>query len=242
MASDSRQPFLTSRWMWFLKGLPVLPRALAMFKARQYTMTHPRRCRHLWKACKQVLSRNVPGCFVECGVWRGGSSAIMALAMKNAGSQRPLHLFDSFEGLPEPTKDDGTNAAVLSGGRNAGELAPINQCQAGLEEVRHLMLDVIKADPSLVHFHVGWFQNTLPTATGHLGPIALLRLDGDWYDSTKICLECLYPLLSSGGIVILDDYSYWEGCRKATDEYRSRNQISDPICQIDREAVFWIRT
>jgi O-methyltransferase len=231
-----------NRWIWFLKGLPVLPRAAAMFRAKRYTMTTPARCRCLWDSCKQVLNQNIPGAFVECGVWKGGSSVIMALAVKNAGQERYLHLFDSFEGLPEPTEMDGEKAAIYSGGRNQGKLTTVNQCRAGLDEVRHLILDEIKMPEKFAHFHVGWFQNTVPVDAAKLGPIALLRLDGDWYDSTKICLEHLYPSLSPGGILILDDYNCWEGCRKATDEYRSQNQISCPIYQIDKDAVFWIKT
>jgi hypothetical protein len=231
-----------SRWAWFLKGLPVLPRAAAMFRAKRYTMTSPIRCCRLWDSCKQVLDGNIPGCFVECGVWKGGSSAMMALAVKNAGQKRHLHLFDSFEGLPEPTEKDGEQAAIYSGGRNQGKLATVNQCWAGLDEVRHLILDEIKVPEELAHFHVGWFQNTIPVDAGQLGLIALLRLDGDWYDSTKICLEHLYPLLSPGGIIILDDYYYWEGCRKATDEYRLKNNINSPIQQIDVDAGSWVKT
>jgi hypothetical protein len=121
------QGSIQSRWTWFLKGLPILPRAAAMFRARRYTMTTPIRCRTLWDFSKQVLNQKVPGCFVECGVWKGGSSAIMALAILNAGKERHLHLFDSFEGLPEPTEKDGEQAAVYSGGRNQGKLATINQ-------------------------------------------------------------------------------------------------------------------
>jgi O-methyltransferase len=220
-----RHHLADSRWIWFLKGLPVLPRAAAMFRARRYTMTTPVRCRQLWDSCKSVLDRKVPGCFVECGVWKGGCSAIMALAIKNAGQERHLHLFDSFEGLPEPTEKDGEHAAIFSGGRNQGTLATVNQCRAGLDEVRDLILEKIKAPKELAHFHAGWFQNTIPVDAGQLGPIALLRLDGDWYDSTRICLEHLYPHLSPGGMVILDDYHYWEGCRKATDEYRQQHGI-----------------
>ena len=229
--------------MWFLKGLPVLPRAAAMFRAKRYTMTTPIRCRRLWDSCKQVLDQKVPGSFVECGVWKGGSSAIMALAIRNSGQERHLHLFDSFEGLPEPTEKDGEYATTTySGGRSGGKLATINQCQAGLDEVRHLILDQIRVPEKLAHFHVGWFQNTVPVDAGKLGPIALLRLDGDWYDSTKICLEHLYPLLSPGGILVLDDYNCWEGCRKATDEYRNKNKINCPIHQVDDEAVYWVKT
>ena len=230
-----------SRWAWFLKGLPVLPRAAAMFRTKRYTMTTPIRCRRLWDSCKQVLDQNVPGCFVECGVWKGGSSAIMALAIKNAGQERHLHLFDSFEGLPEPTEKDGDYAATYSGGRNQGKLATVNHCRAGLDDVRHLIIDEIKMPQELAHFHVGWFQNTIPVDAGQLGPIALLRLDGDWYDSTKICLEHLYPLLSPGGILILDDYFCWEGCRKATDEYRNQNKITCSIHRIDVDAGFWVK-
>lgn len=230
-----------SRWSWFLNGLPVLSRAVAMFRVRRYTMTTPVRCRKLWDSCKQVLDQNVPGCFVECGVWKGGSAAIMALAIKNSGRERHLHLFDSFEGLPEPTETDGQQAAAYSGGRNQGKLATVNQCRAGLDEVKHLILDEINVPKELAHFHVGWFQNTIPVDAKHLGPIALLRLDGDWYDSTKICLEHLYPLLSPGGIIVVDDYFAWEGCRKATDEYRALNNIDCPIQRLGMEAMSWVK-
>ena len=205
-------------------------------------MTTAVRCRRLWDSCKQVLDQNVPGCFVECGVWKGGSSAMIALAILDAKQQRPLHLFDSFEGLPEPTEKDGELAPNYSGGRIDGKLSPINQCRSELQEVRKLILDKINLPEKLAHFHVGWFQDTVPLAARNLGPIALLRLDGDWYDSTKICLEHLYPLLSPGGVIILDDYFAWEGCRKATDEYRNQNQITNAIQRIDVDAGFWIKT
>jgi O-methyltransferase len=213
-----------------------------MFRAKRFTMTTPIRCRRLWDSCKQLLNEKVPGCFVECGVWKGGSSAIIALAIKDSGQKRHLHLFDSFEGLPEPTQKDGEYAAIYSGGRSEGKLATVNQCQAGLEEVRHLILNKIMVPENLAHFHVGWFQNTIPLDAGQLGSIALLRLDGDWYESTKICLDHLYPLVSPGGIIIMDDYFAWEGCRKATDEYRDHNKITGSIDRIDIDAGFWMKT
>jgi predicted O-methyltransferase YrrM len=187
------------------------------------------------------MDQGIPGSFVECGVWKGGSSAIMALAIKDAGQQRHLHLFDSFEGLPEPGENDGAEAAAYSGGRNQGKLATIDECCAELNEVRKLILEKINLPEALAHFYVGWFQDTVPAASTHLGPIALLRLDGDWYDSTKICLDHLYPLLSPGGIIILDDYFAWEGCRKATDEYRALHKINCPIQRLDMQAMFWVK-
>ena len=104
-----------------------------------------------------------------------------------------------------------------------------------------MILDEIKVPDKLAHFHVGWFQNTVPVDAGKLGPIALLRLDGDWYDSTKVCLEHLYPLLSRGGIVIMDDYWAWEGCLKATDEYREKTTSILYPYKIDGDAGFWIK-
>jgi O-methyltransferase len=239
--SDLPKRLSDNRWIWFLKGLPNFSRAAAMFRARRYTMAEPGRCRSLWDLCKQVLNQKIPGCFVECGVWKGGSSTIMALAIQNARQERHLHLFDSFEGLPEPTEKDGEQAFAYSGGRNQGKLTSIDLCRAGLDEVRNLILEKINVPEPFAHFHVGWFQDTVPAGAKLLGPIAMLRLDGDWYDSTKICLEHLYPLLSAGGIIILDDYFAWEGCRKATDEYRALNKISFPIQRIDSTAIFWVK-
>jgi O-methyltransferase len=224
-----------------VKGLPDLARARAMFRIKRYTMTSPERCKALWDQCQSVLARPVPGCFVECGVWRGGSAALMGLALRHAGQDRALHLFDSFEGLPEPTAIDESAAAEYSGDRASGKLVSVGKCQAGLAEVENFLFGRLHFDPSRIHFHVGWFQNSLPTAAEKLGPIALLRLDGDWYESTIICLNLLYPQLSPGGIVVLDDYYAWAGCKKATDEYRARHDIKTPMIRIDDVAVYWTK-
>jgi hypothetical protein len=196
----------------------------------------------LWDQCSQVLQANVPGAFVECGVWRGGSAAVIGLAIRHSGQPRDLHLFDSFEGLPEPTDKDGIAAKEYSGGRAAGKLKSINQCEAGLGEVQSFLLGALGFDRSRTHFHAGWFQNTLPVIAPQLGPIALLRLDGDWYDSTRLCLEHLYPRVSPGGVVVMDDYWAWEGCRKATDEYRCAYQVNSPLFRIDVDAGYWIKS
>ncbi len=226
--------------MWFLKGLPSPWRARALFHAKRYTMTNPERCRSLWDLSRRALRSGTPGCFVECGVWKGGSAAIMGLALQRWGASTNLHLFDSFQGLPEPTEEDGVAARQYSGGRNSGSLVSIHQCKEGLEPVRDYLLSRLKLPAERTHFHPGWFQHTIPQIAPTLGPIALLRLDGDWYESTRICLEHLYPLLSPGGIVILDDYNFWEGCRRATDEYRQSRGLTAEIQQIDAEAVFWV--
>lgn len=231
-----------SRWGWALRGLPSWARARALFAARRFTMTTPERCRHLWDSCQKVLRSGTPGCFVECGVWKGGSAAVMALALRQAEPRRRLHLFDSFQGLPEPHKVDGDTAITYSHGRSSGALSSIHRCEAGLPEVRNLLLEQLGFTEQQIHFHVGWFQNTVPTDVKGLGPIAVLRLDGDWYESTQVCLKHLYPLLSSGGVVILDDYFCWEGCRKATDEYRATHGVTTPIERVDLDAGCWWKT
>lgn len=228
-----------SRWRWFLEGLPSIPRATTLFRVRRHTMTNPVRCKHLWDICSQLLKENVPGSFVECGVWKGGSAGIMGLVSKRTAANRTLHLFDSFEGLPEPTIEDGAIAAEYSGGRTSGALVSVNECRAGLSEAQGFLVQKLKLDTSMLKFHVGWFQDTVPEAAETLGPIAVLRLDGDWYESTKVCLEHLYPLVSPGGVIILDDFQFWQGCATAVNEFRSKFSIVAPITQIDGEAIFW---
>jgi O-methyltransferase len=231
--------FQQSRWNWLVRGLPSLPRASALFRCRRYTMTSPTRCKHLWNICKEVLDEGIQGSFVECGVWRGGSAGIMGLVLKHSGASRTLHLFDSFEGLPEPTAKDGAYAAEYSGGRASGALVSVDQGRSSLSQVQDFLLNQLWLEPSLVRFHAGWFQETIPAAAPQFGPIALLRLDGDWYESTRICLDFLYPLLSPGGVLILDDFYAWEGCARAVEEFRLRNGITSEIRRIDRDAAFW---
>lgn len=188
-----------------------------------------------------LVRQQVPGAFVECGVWRGGSAGVMGLALKSMSDNRQLHLFDSFEGLPEPGPDDGNAAKDYSGGRAEGRLSPISKCDATLEHVQTFLFQQLKLNPSRIQFHIGWFQQTVPTTAPALGPLAMLRLDGDWYESTRICLEHLYPKLSRGGVIILDDYYCWEGCKKATDEYRQAHSITAPIVRVDIDCCYWIK-
>ncbi|NDB36190.1 MAG: hypothetical protein EB023_12825 [Flavobacteriia bacterium] len=204
---------------------------------RNHTMTSPQRAKLLWKLCRQAIDRNVPGDFVECGVWKGGSAGIMATAAKN--STKKVHLYDSFEGLPEPLPIDGSEAIQYSYGASQGRLKTTGKCVGSLADVKNLMDCKLHISKSSIVYHVGWFQKTLtpwPTES-----ISILRLDGDWYESTKICLENLYPALSRGGAVLMDDYFCWEGCRKACDEYREQHNITAKIVRIDLDSGYWIK-
>lgn len=233
-----------SRYGWFVEGLPNISRAKAMFVIKRNTMTTAIRCKSLWDVCSELLRDQVPGDFVECGVWRGGSAGIMAqvLLKYDRHGTRLLQLFDSFEGLPEPTEADGEHAAQYSGGVNSGALKSVHQCEAGIEIVEKLLIQSIGFPCERVRFHRGWFQETIP----HLGrdpeKIAVLRLDGDWYDSTKVCLDFLYDRLSKSGVIILDDYFAWEGCKKAVDEFRDKRNIVDKIIRVDVDCAYWVKS
>lgn len=146
---------------------------------------------------------------------------MMALAhLANGPPTRSIHLFDSFQGLPEPDAElDGEMAVAYSEGRAHGRLVSIGACASSLDVNRELMERVVSYPPALTVYHVGWFQDTVPEAGRTMGPIALLRLDGDWYASTKLCLEHLFPLVVDGGAVVIDDYGKWAGCRRATEEF-----------------------
>lgn len=166
----------------------------------------------------------------------------MGLAMKSAGQNRELHLFDSFEGLPEPGPEDGIKAAEYSGNRDGGKLVPISRCEANVSLVQAYLFNQLRLPRQAVHLHVGWFQDTVRVQSTKIDSIAVLRLDGDWYASTRVCLEHLYPRLSPGGAIVLDDYYLWEGCRKATDEYRRDQGIATPITQVDTECGYWMKS
>jgi O-methyltransferase len=195
----------------------------------------------LWQQVRYLDRSAVPGCLVECGTWRGGASGMMALAHMASGTpQRALHLFDSFEGLPEPdAQKDGDVAIAYADQHARGTLLPIGQCVGALETNQGLIHETIGYPRALTHFHVGWFQDTVPRATD-VGSIALLRLDGDWYDSTKICLQYLYPRVYSGGVVVIDDYGKWPGCRRAVDEFMAGLAFAPLLNHIDASARYII--
>lgn len=186
-----------------------------------FTMLSYQRLVTLWQQVRYVDRASIPGALVECGTWKGGASGMMALAHLQSGvPNRHLHLFDSFQGLPEPDQNnDGEMAIHYASHRASGALRTIGKCVGPLEDNKRLLADLVRYPSELTTYHVGWFQDTLQVAPASLNAIALLRIDGDWYESTKICLDRLFPRVSSGGIVVIDDYGKWPGCRKAVDEF-----------------------
>ena len=163
------------------------------------------------------LARSVPGDLVECGTWRGGMSAGLAWALPDRHSV----LLDSFEGLPDAKAIDGPAAVHWS-----TVLRDHDNCTAEEQWAHDAMARVDQRDYELL---TGWFDDTVPAYAKRQRPIAVLRLDGDWYDSTMVCLEHLFPLVAPDGIVIIDDYFDWDGCSRAVHDYLSRQQSPERL-------------
>ncbi|WP_199863074.1 TylF/MycF/NovP-related O-methyltransferase [Streptomyces sp. CB00316] len=185
---------------------------------KPYSMTSPERLNAFILATRYIARHNIPGDIVECGVWRGGSMQACARTLLSVGEdERELYLFDTYEGMTPPTAED-----LRRDGRPAQELldaqgkdrpiwavASLEDVQAGFGHVPY--------PKERVHYVQGRVEDTVPGRAPE--QIAILRLDTDWYASTKHELEHLYPRLVSGGVLLIDDYGYWQGSRQAVDEF-----------------------
>ncbi len=186
-----------------------------------YTLTSQERIAAVCTATEYVIREEIPGSFVECGVGRGGSMMAMALTLKRLGiTDRDLYLFDTFTGMPKPTEADVDFAGLAY--LDHWPFPAEGFGSVPLEDVEGAMATT-GYDPAHLHFVPGDVLETVP----HRAPsqIALLRLDTDWYESTRHELIHLYPRLALGGVLVIDDYGHLEGARKATDEYFEGHRI-----------------
>lgn len=201
---------------------------------RPYTMTSTELIFSLIESVRYVIKNNIPGDIVECGVWRGGSMMATAktlLQLKN--QQKELYLFDTFEGMTKPEKIDVSNSNLVATKEfDNTKIDPdsSNWCRATIDDVKSNLFSV-GYDKSKIHFIKGKVEETLPT--DDLKSISILRLDTDWYQSTKQELIHLFPKLSKGGVLIIDDYGFWQGAKKAVDEYIEENNIQILLNRID---------
>lgn len=199
------------------------------------TMAGLLRLDNVQQSVVQVLQDRVPGDLVETGVWRGGITILMRAVLKAYGdTERMVWAADSFAGLPVPdaeqyAADTGWNFSTSAG----YDILAVSVEEVQANFARYGLLD------DRVRFLVGWFRDTLPTAP--IEQISVLRLDGDLYESTMDALDALYPKLSIGGYLIVDDYLSWEPCQKAVNEYRSAHDITEPIEGIDWTGAYWRR-
>jgi hypothetical protein len=198
---------------------PIVERALP------YTMTSVLRLDSVIQAVRYCEARGVPGAFAECGVWRGGSVLAMILTLQELGiDDRDIHLFDTFEGMTEPTEEDTSpvDGAALDAWRRAREedrrpwddmFGPEVFDEGSVRET----LAATGYPEGRIHIVKGRVEDTIPVEAPQR--LALLRLDTDWYESTRHELQHLYPRLATGGVLIIDDYGHWDGARRAVDEY-----------------------
>ena len=203
-------------------------------EVRPYTLTSVPRLVALCDAVQYVVRNQIPGDIVECGVWKGGSMMAIARTLIQADDQsRHLYLFDTYEGMTPPSDKDisvqGESASDLLHNEDKEDPQSV-WCAAPLDEVRRVMGGV-GYESSKVHFIKGRVEETLPSMAPER--ISLLRLDTDWYESTRHEMEQLFPRLSKGGVLIIDDYGHWQGARQAIDEYIKENKLQIFLHRID---------
>jgi len=201
----------------------------------RFTLVSKERLANLYKQC--CLFKDTNFSFVECGVAKGGCLAMMIFA---SGKNNKIFGFDSFEGMPPVTNEDIDNYNKSDPFTGFGKVG--DNLSGGINNVYNTFAN-LKLEIENVTLIKGFFQETLQIQENidNIGEIAVLRLDGDWYDSTKICLDKLYNKVIDGGIIIIDDYGHWIGAKKATDEFREKNNIFSPLIQTDYTEHYWIK-
>ena len=218
--------------LWFIhqpsKRAFYLARLLLQVKPK-YTMVSVKRLINLYNLVRQVNATHLPGDIVECGVWNGGSAAIMKAACRDDRNHlRTFWLFDSFCGLPPPGSEDGERAqdAYFEG-----------WCHGKIEKVTKIF-NRLRLSLEPVRITAGWFDSTLRAEP--IKTIALLHIDADWYESVKVVLEELYDKVVDGGFIVLDDYWTWQGCRQAITEYLRERQIQGVVFKsVDSHGVYF---
>jgi O-methyltransferase len=206
---------------------------------KDYTMTSTIRIFSLIEALKYIEKNNIEGDIIECGVWKGGSMMVVCEVMKRLGNQsRKLYLYDTFEGMVEPEAVD-LNIENQSAQKMWNNEKDSCWCYSSLEEVKN-NIDKIGYDKEKITYIKGKVEDTVPHE-GMSNKIALLRLDTDWYNSTKHELEYFFPLLVKNGILIIDDYGYWQGAKKAVDEYFGKHNIFPLLNRLDETGRIYIK-
>ena len=200
-----------------------------MQQVKEHTSSGPERLTGLMNAVRYLVENKIPGDFVECGVWRGGSMMAAMSTLINLGdTSRRFHLFDTFEGMSAPTEKDvmfdGQKASDLLNATKKAEGPGNYWCVAGIEDVRASVAST-GYPMDRINLVKGKVEDTIPAQAPE--QIALLRLDTDWYESTAHELLHLYPRLSPNGVIIIDDYGHWQGARRAVDELIAARRLGE---------------
>ena len=203
---------------------------------KSFTLTEPQSIVALVDSVKYVVNNKIPGSIVECGVWRGGSMmAIEKTLLDLNQSDRELYLFDTYEGMTKPTNFDRNSSNNQKAIEDFKKVQTDNNSSdwvmASIEDVEKAVYSV-GYDKNKIHFIKGLVEHTIPDKAPK--DISLLRLDTDWYESTSHELVHLFPRISNGGVIIVDDYDHWTGSKKAVDEYISNNNVPLLLNRIQR--------
>ena len=209
----------------------------------------------LYRQTIHVNKSKLMGDIVECGVWKGGSAALMAKANLLSGNKtRTIHLFDSFTDICEPCEEKDGGRAIMEAKEFSqpeelqGKLVPLTGFydkfggHGTIPDCKKLICGTMEYDEKKVIFHKGWFQDTIPRISKDIDKISILHLDADWYESTKICLDHLYEKVEKGGFVIFDDYGTYEGCKKAVDEFMHSLANRPYLNEVDESIRYLIKS
>ena len=206
-------------------------------QGRALTMVPMSRLDNIQRCIEDVLENNVPGDVLEAGVWRGGTSIFMKAVLAAHNSGKLVWVADSFEGLPTP------DAHPIEAKAHESKLMKdiYQHFAVSIEDVQSNFARFGFFDEN-VRFLKGWFKDTLPSAP--IDQLSVVRLDGDYYESTMTCLTHLYDKLSPGGYMVIDDYGQddWTYCRQAVDEFRSGRNITEPMLRVDSTCYYWQRS
>lgn len=205
----------------------VSPEFRTLDVARRNSLCGRERLRGIRTVAEAAAARRLPGAFIECGVFRGGSAAVITRQLRRTNPRIEVHLFDVFTGMPRPGPNDPPEAW-----EDVGKFKSSEQIVRETFTLAGLSL-------SGVDFHVGMYEETLPSFTPP--PIAFLHLDCDWYDSLKLCLHTFYDRVAEGGTILLDDYGHWSGCRKAVDEFLGGRGIMPTLTPIDYTSHYFVK-
>jgi hypothetical protein len=196
------------------------------------TMIGLKRIQNIKECVIDTIQNNIKGDLIETGVWRGGATIYMRALLKILDvKDKKVWVADSFEGLPKPNENQYVH--------DTGDDHIQDLLKVSIEDVKHNFSKYDLLDEQVV-FLKGWFKDTLPTAA--IQQLSILRLDGDMYESTMDALTNLYPKLSIGGYIIIDDYNAIKNCRQAVEDYRLKYNISEKIIAVDKACVFWKKT
>lgn len=207
--------------------------------AKNYSMISEIRINNFLSSIDYIIANNINGCIVECGVWKGGAICSAKRYIKNLNINKNVYAFDSFEGLPIP--DDNTDF-LLSTNQKASQICNTkndinNNCYCNVDTFKKTMR-AFNLDDNDIIIKKGWFENTCVNFNEN---ISILRFDGDWYKSTNDVLNNLYDKITPGGVIIFDDYGYWNGNKKAVDEFLILKNIKPTLNFIDKTEMWFIK-